>query len=260
MGVCSPGTSTYDMSIQFPRQPDKIHESQNRCQGPRKTQRTGIHGIACDRHCVHRPPGGGKRFSARREPGTVQRWAYTTRREGPRSRAGRAGRSSTGRHPGNRPYAPGLAAALIALVVGAVATGCTAGASDEGATGDAKAGSGARTVAQPGKYRTLLEPCGAVADATLRELLPGIAELPEDQQRAKLRGEAAGTFDSDRRVGCAWRAASATGAAHTFTLDFERVVSYDAWTSDTDRVCAGVRPEAELRCSPPGTPACSSSP
>ncbi|ANW18727.1 hypothetical protein [Streptomyces clavuligerus] len=189
----------------------------------------------------------------------MQRWAYTTRREGPRSRAGRAGRSSTGRHPGNRPYAPGLAAALIALVVGAVATGCTAGASDEGATGDAKAGSGARTVAQPGKYRTLLEPCGAVADATLRELLPGIAELPEDQQRAKLRGEAAGTFDSDRRVGCAWRAASATGAAHTLTLDFERVVSYDAGTSDTDRA-AEVYGRKQSAVFPPGTPGAPPSP
>ncbi|GLF97422.1 hypothetical protein [Streptomyces yaizuensis] len=152
----------------------------------------------------------------------MQRLGYATRREGRGSRGNQ------------RALAPALAAALIAVVAGAVATGCTAGSPDEGSAADAKPGTGT-AVAQPGKFRTLLEPCGAVDNSTLRKMLPGLAELPEDQQRQRLRGEATGTFDTERRVGCSWRAESTGGAVHTLTLDFERVVSYDPEVSDNDR-------------------------
>ncbi|MER6915729.1 hypothetical protein ABT354_28990 [Streptomyces sp. NPDC000594] len=152
----------------------------------------------------------------------MQRLAYA-RREGRRAHGGRKAL-----------YAPGVAAALIAVVVGAVATGCTAGSDDGGTEADAKSGT-ARTVAQPGKYRTLLEPCGAVDRSTLRELLPGLDALAEEERGERLRGEAAPTFDTDRRVGCSWQARTAEGVVHTLTLDFERVVSYDAAISDNDQ-------------------------
>ncbi|WP_190125924.1 DUF3558 domain-containing protein [Streptomyces inusitatus] len=127
-------------------------------------------------------------------------------------------------------YVPVLVAGLLA----ALATGCTDDSGAKGPAGDAKPGSGTQAAAQPGKYRTLLEPCGSVGRSTLRDLLPGVTGLPETQQRKALRGSAASTFDTDRRVGCGWRADS-PDASHTLSLDFERVVSYDPAVSDSDR-------------------------
>ncbi|MFI1017360.1 DUF3558 domain-containing protein [Streptomyces sp. NPDC020965] len=129
-----------------------------------------------------------------------------------------------------KPLAPGVTAVLLALLV----TGCTTDTGGEGATPDSKAGPGAKSVAQPGKYRNLLEPCGSIGRSVLKDLLPGANELPGDQQGKVLRGTAASTYDTDRRVGCDWKADS-PDASHSLSLDFERVVSYDSSVSDDDR-------------------------
>ncbi|AWI30317.1 DUF3558 domain-containing protein [Streptomyces tirandamycinicus] len=126
-------------------------------------------------------------------------------------------------------YASGVAALLTALV-----TGCTGGSADGGATTEAKAGETAGPVAAPGKYRTLYEPCGAVERSMLRDLLPGAAELPEEPQEKVFRGTAAVTYDTDRRVGCSWKA-DAPDASHHLRIDVERVVSYDQDVSDEQR-------------------------
>ncbi|MFJ6636975.1 DUF3558 domain-containing protein [Streptomyces sp. NPDC091376] len=129
-----------------------------------------------------------------------------------------------------RAYVPGVVALLVATLV----TGCSAGSADDGSTTEAKTGETAGPVARPGKYRTLYEPCGAVERAMLRDLLPGAAELPEDQQEKVFRGTAAVTYDTDRRVGCSWKADSPE-ASHNLRVDVERVVSYDQDISDDQR-------------------------
>ncbi|MFI6286707.1 DUF3558 domain-containing protein [Streptomyces sp. NPDC051018] len=128
-------------------------------------------------------------------------------------------------------YASGLVATLLALL----ATGCTADDDGDGTAMDSKAGKGVKQpVAQPGKYRTLLEPCGSVGSSTLKDLLPVAAGLSDDQRQRALRGTPASTYDTDRRVGCGW-AADAPDASHAFSVDFERVVSYDDAVGDDDR-------------------------
>lgn len=126
-------------------------------------------------------------------------------------------------------YVPGLAALLVALVAG-----CTADSGKDGSAIDSKAGGTKTSVAAPGKYRTLREPCGSIGRSTLKDLLPGAAELPDEQQQKIFRGTADVTYDTDRRVGCSWNADS-PDASHHLTLDFERVVSYDTAVSDDDR-------------------------
>ncbi|MEX0170490.1 DUF3558 domain-containing protein [Streptomyces sp. LMG1-1-1.1] len=112
-------------------------------------------------------------------------------------------------------------------------TGCSAGAPADDITVDAKAGPAA-PVAPPGRYRTLFEPCGSVPQATLKDLLPGAASLPDNERDKAYRGTAAVTYDTDRRVGCTWRA-DGPDTSHRLTLDIERVVSYDTGVSDADR-------------------------
>ncbi|MER5885672.1 DUF3558 domain-containing protein [Streptomyces sp. NPDC001941] len=124
---------------------------------------------------------------------------------------------------------PGVAVLLAALV-----TGCSTGGADDGAPGDTKPNGEAQSAAAPGRYRNLFEPCGAVSSATLKDLLPGAAELPQAQQERVLRGTAALTYDNDRRVGCSWQAES-PDATHQLSVDIERVVSYDASVSDDTR-------------------------
>ncbi|MFF3321172.1 DUF3558 domain-containing protein [Streptomyces sp. NPDC002889] len=127
-------------------------------------------------------------------------------------------------------YVPGLAAALLAALV----TGCTTGTDTDGSVVDSKAGGATTSAAPPGKYRTLPEPCGSVEPSTLKNLLPGVVTLPEEQQQQVLRGDAAVTYDTDRRVACSWKGES-PDASHQLQVDFERVVSYDPAISDDDR-------------------------
>ncbi|MFD6292703.1 DUF3558 domain-containing protein [Streptomyces sp. NPDC060205] len=129
-------------------------------------------------------------------------------------------------------YVPGVAA-LLAVVL----AGCTGGSPDGGGQDDPKPGGTTSTAAaaQPGKYRTLPEPCGAVSHSTLDSLLPGIEQLTDEEQREKAyEGTATVTYDTDRKVGCRWKAESATATDHLL-VDFERVVSYDNTVSDDDR-------------------------
>ncbi|MEU0852884.1 DUF3558 domain-containing protein [Streptomyces flaveolus] len=126
-------------------------------------------------------------------------------------------------------YVPGVAA-LLAVVL----AGCTGG-SDDGATTD-QSNPGqpgvASEVAQPGKYRTLPEPCRAVGHKTLDSLLPGIKEIADELQReTAYAGEPTLAYDTDRKVGCRWKVESADATDHLF-VDFERVVSYDNSVSD----------------------------
>ncbi|MFF8916742.1 DUF3558 domain-containing protein [Streptomyces sp. NPDC015032] len=125
-------------------------------------------------------------------------------------------------------YVPGIAL-LAALVVG-----CSAGTGTGGSAPDSKPGEATVTAAAPGKYRTLLDPCRAVAPSSLKDLLPGTAELPEDQRKKVYDGTATVTYDTDRRVGCRWKS-EALGSSRTLFIDFERVVSYTPSVSDDDR-------------------------
>ncbi|MFJ3337509.1 DUF3558 domain-containing protein [Streptomyces sp. NPDC086766] len=126
-------------------------------------------------------------------------------------------------------YLSGSAALLVALLAG-----CTSGSPGSANTDDANQGdAGTATVAaQPGKYRTLPEPCGAVGHGTLDAMLPGIKQLTDLDQRTKAyEGEAALTYDTDRRVGCRWKVDGPDATDH-LSVDFERVVSYDNSVSD----------------------------
>ncbi|WP_405686918.1 DUF3558 domain-containing protein [Streptomyces sp. NBC_00057] len=125
-------------------------------------------------------------------------------------------------------YVPGTAL-LAALVVG-----CSASTGTGGSAPDSKPGEATVAAAAPGKYRTLPDPCRAVAPSALKDLLPGAAELPEDQQKKVYEGTATVTYDTDRRVGCRWKS-DAPDSSHTLFIDFERVVSYDPSVSDDDR-------------------------
>ncbi|MFV0128425.1 DUF3558 domain-containing protein [Streptomyces sp. HMX112] len=162
-----------------------------------------------------------------------------------------------------RAYAPGRTALVAALTAGlAAVTGCSAGSGPDGGTTDSKAGSPTEAAAPPGKYRTLLEPCGSVRRAVLRDLLPGIDLLPEEQREQVYQGTAAVTYDTDRRAGCSWKA-DAPDASHQLSLDFERVVSYDPAVSDDDRAqqvyvdkeAAAGLPPSGTAAAPPATPA-----
>ncbi|MET8742262.1 DUF3558 domain-containing protein [Streptomyces sp. NPDC004728] len=120
-------------------------------------------------------------------------------------------------------------ALLAAFVVG-----CSADTGTGGSAADSKSGTETVAAAAPGKYRTLPEPCRAVEPSTLKDLLPGAAELTEDQQRKVYEGTAAVTYDTERRVGCRWKS-EGSSSSHSLFIDFERVVSYDPAVSDDDR-------------------------
>ncbi|WP_328873043.1 DUF3558 domain-containing protein [Streptomyces sp. NBC_00287] len=126
-------------------------------------------------------------------------------------------------------YVSGAAALLAALLAG-----CTGSSTDGGPTDGSNPGdSGTATAAaEPGRYRTLPEPCGAVDPDTLDALLPGILQIADENQREKAyEGTATLTYDTDRKVGCRWKVESADATDHLF-VDFERVVSYDNTVSD----------------------------
>ncbi|MFD7292585.1 DUF3558 domain-containing protein [Streptomyces sp. NPDC059897] len=136
----------------------------------------------------------------------------------------------------------------VAVLLAAVLAGCTSGSDSDGGTDDAKPGepSATASTAEPGRYRTLPEPCGQPGTETLNEMLPGINRLPDAEQREKAyEGVATVTYDTDRRVGCRWKDDSARGGTHRLSLDFERVVSYDTSVSDDDRAAAVFASKAE---------------
>ncbi|MFI6205404.1 DUF3558 domain-containing protein [Streptomyces sp. NPDC051041] len=159
-------------------------------------------------------------------------------------------------------YVPGVAALLAALLAG-----CTGGSADGGATEETNPGGAgtATAAAEPGRYRTLPEPCGAVGREALDALLPGIRQITDEEQRERAyQGEATLTYDSDRKVGCRWKVGSAEATDHLL-VDFERVVSYDSAVSDDSqaeqlfatRRAAADLPEPAVTDSPAGSPSAS---
>lgn len=144
-----------------------------------------------------------------------------------------------------------LGAGLLALTA---LTGCTASGSTDGSQLNGKSAAGANTVtsAPPGKYQVLPEPCGTVSQNTLKALLPGAADY---------NGEAALTYDTDRRVGCKWSGKDSQGT-RSLNIDLERVVSYDPSVSDesqaeqdytTKAIAAGVPVQTTASPSPTGS-------
>ncbi|MGW0824997.1 DUF3558 domain-containing protein [Streptomyces sp. NPDC002845] len=128
-------------------------------------------------------------------------------------------------------YVPAVAVLLTALLAG-----CT-GSDGTDATDDPRPGgtSSTATAAEPGRYRTLPEPCGVVSRDTLATLLPGVKLVTDAEQREiAYAGEPTLTYDTDRRVGCRWKVESTTATDYLF-VDFERVVSYDSTVSDDSR-------------------------
>ncbi|MEU9371968.1 DUF3558 domain-containing protein [Streptomyces avermitilis] len=129
-------------------------------------------------------------------------------------------------------YVPGAAVLLAALLAA-----CTGGSGSDSPPDDPKPGDAgpSATAAQPGKYRTLSDACGALSQGTLDSLLPGIKQLTDQEQRDQAyEGDATLTYDNDRRSGCRWKAESTDTTDHLL-LDFERVVSYDNAVSDDTR-------------------------
>ncbi|MFJ6696217.1 DUF3558 domain-containing protein [Streptomyces sp. NPDC091272] len=165
-------------------------------------------------------------------------------------------------------YVKGRAPGLVLLA--ALALGVTACSSDgdstDGAT-DAKPGDSSVSAAQPGKYRTLPEPCRIIDQGTLQAMLPGAESLSDEQRQRLFGGEPAVTYDTDRRVGCDWKAES-PDATHLLSVDFERVVSYDTAVSDDDRAQAVYEekldaadlPQPRPPATPPATPTSSATP
>ncbi|MGW7086011.1 DUF3558 domain-containing protein [Streptomyces sp. NPDC054871] len=129
-------------------------------------------------------------------------------------------------------YVPGVAALIAALLAGCTGGGALGGEPDDSKPGDT---GGTTAAAEPGKYRTLPEPCGQVDRGTLDSMLPGIEEMPDEEQQEKAyEGAPTVTYDTDRRVGCRWKVES-SDATHHLLVDFERVVSYDNAVSDDTR-------------------------
>lgn len=150
-------------------------------------------------------------------------------------------------------YVPGVAALIAALLAGCTGGGALGGEPDDSKPGDT---GGTTSAAEPGKYRTLPEPCGEVDRGTLDSMLPGIKETPGEEQREKVyEGVPTVTYDTDRRVGCRWKVES-SDATHHLLVDFERVVSYDPNVSDDTRateVYSSKAQKADLP-EPSGTP------
>ncbi|WP_055555905.1 hypothetical protein [Streptomyces sp. NBRC 110028] len=140
------------------------------------------------------------------------------------------------------------AALLIAVLAAAGLSGCTGSGSKPGGDDSASDDSGTSVSAEPGRYNSLPEACGAVSAKTLRKLLPG-----GTQDDKAYDGQATVTYDIDRRDGCRWKLATPGGTRY-LTLDFERVVSYDPSVSDDDRALELYEKKAAA-ADIPGTPA-----
>ncbi|MFF1698343.1 DUF3558 domain-containing protein [Streptomyces sp. NPDC058257] len=129
-------------------------------------------------------------------------------------------------------YVPGVAVLLTALLAGCTGGGALGGEPDDSKPGDT---GGTTAAAEPGKYRTLREPCSQVDSDSLDSMLPGIKEMRDASQQEKAyEGVPTVTYDTDRRVGCRWKVES-SDATHHLLVDFERVVSYDTSVSDDTR-------------------------
>lgn len=137
-----------------------------------------------------------------------------------------------------------VTSAVLAAVLAGGAVACSGSAQQDGANDGDTAGDTAATAqaAPPGKYHTLPEPCGAVAEETLSGLFPGVD--PKDANSgtddgtasagpadAPYGGEPDLTYDTDRHVGCTWQHNTSLGSRR-LSVDFERVVSYDTTVSD----------------------------
>ncbi|MEU9532693.1 DUF3558 domain-containing protein [Streptomyces sp. NPDC048213] len=127
-----------------------------------------------------------------------------------------------------------MAYATGAVLIAALAAGCTGNSGTSDSVPDGKPGTPTVSAAPPGRYRTLPDACRAIPLATLKDLLPGTADMPEAQQDKVLEGAATVTYDTDRRIGCRWKSDAPEGT-RSIHLDFERVVSYDTSVSDDDR-------------------------
>ncbi|MFG2531729.1 hypothetical protein [Streptomyces sp. NPDC048516] len=135
-----------------------------------------------------------------------------------------------------KPFVPG-AALVVAAALAAGLTGCTGGSSPDGGAADAKSGDAATSsqAAEPGLYQTLPEACGLPSRKAIRGMLPGDGQDLSDAEARKIYGGVADiTYDTDRRVGCRWTRETTAGTRH-LGLDIQRVVSYDAATSDEDK-------------------------
>jgi hypothetical protein len=143
------------------------------------------------------------------------------------------------------------AAALVAL------SACTGGASGTGAATDGKSASadgGTASPLPPGKYQTLPQPCASVDLDALRTLVPGAPDYS---------GTESLTYDTGRRVGCAWHSATPAGSSRSLTVDFERVVSYDPGVSDEVQAEADFDQRAQaasIPLTPPGGTAATTAP
>lgn len=137
----------------------------------------------------------------------------------------------------------------IAALLTAVLAGCGGGPSEGEQADDSKPGAPDATVAEaePGRYRTLPEPCGAVGEERLDQLLPGLKRIADEKKReAAYEGTASLTYDLDRQVGCRWQAESRS-ATSSLSVDFERVVSYEPEVGDDDKAAelfTGLREKA----------------
>lgn len=147
-----------------------------------------------------------------------------------------------------RAYVPGL------VLLAALVTGCTTGSGTDGSAADAKPGE-TTPAAAPGKYSTLPEPCRAADHGVLKDMFPEFADLPKDQQEQAYAGTPEATFDTDRQVGCRWKADAPTDA-HRLRISMERVVSYDTTVSDDDQA----KTLYEQKLAAAGLPADGSSP
>ncbi|MFI0743130.1 hypothetical protein ACH4PU_34410 [Streptomyces sp. NPDC021100] len=127
-------------------------------------------------------------------------------------------------------------AGLAAAVLAAGLAGCSGGSGGAGGDDDPKPGLGesAAPAAEPGKYHSLPEPCGYVSRDTLRRMLPGGGDDGDPDAEKLYRGQPTITYDADRRVGCRWNQETPDGTRR-LSVDFERVVSYQAGVSDEER-------------------------
>ncbi|MCQ4045205.1 hypothetical protein ACFOSC_05670 [Streptantibioticus rubrisoli] len=158
---------------------------------------------------------------------------------------GATGEGLTGNTP--RARRTGAIAGVLSLTALAALTACSGPGGHGGSSDNSgiSSRSDSASAAPPGKYRTLPEPCGAVSSTTLHQLLPNSQDYD---------GEAAATFDTDRRVGCKW-SGSVAGGNRYLHIDFERVVSYDPAVSDEDKAAQEYERMAAAAHIPAASPA-----